>query len=212
MMRTCVAAIAMIAAVCVGLPAIAGEGEGHNHEHAAVGKPAPDFTLKDLDGQEHKLSDLKGKIVVLEWTNFNCPFVVRHQKTEHTMQHTFESFKDKGVVWLAIDSTNPDSGGGHTIEKIKNWANDADVKLPYPVLRDEDGKVGHLYGAKTTPHMFVINKEGVLVYEGAIDDDPHGKNDDSVNYVEEAVSAVLDGEAVEVASTKAYGCTVKYAG
>lgn len=184
---------------------------GHGHAHAELGHAAPDFTLKDTEGKEHKLSDLKGKVVVLEWTCCKCPFVVRHQKQEKTMQHTFESFKDKDVVWLAIDSTNPEHAGGYTEDMIKEWKDDDDVKLPYAVLRDADGKVGHIYGAKTTPHMFVIDKEGKLVYSGAIDDNPHGDKKEATNYVVKAVEASLAGTEVEVASTKPYGCGVKYA-
>ncbi len=151
-----------------------GHDHHHDHAHAQVGKPAPDFTLTDLEGNKHKLSDLEGKVVVLEWTNFACPYVVRHQKSEKTMQKAHADYKDKGVVWLAIDSTQKDFGSGHAVKDIKNWADSDDVDLPYPVLVDADGQVGHLYEAKTTPHMYVIDKEGTLVYAGAIDDDPHG--------------------------------------
>ncbi|GJM25534.1 MAG: thioredoxin family protein [Phycisphaerae bacterium] len=188
------------------------EGHGHDHAHAELGKAAPEFTLKDLDGKEHKLSEYKGKVVVLEWTCCTCPFVVRHQKQERTMQNTFEGFKDKEVVWLAIDSTKPDHGGGYSDDMIKRWKDSKDVKLPYAILRDAEGKVGHVYGAKTTPHMYVINKEGVLVYSGAIDDNPHGSKKEATNYVTKAVEASLAGSDVEVASTKPYGCGVKYAG
>lgn len=184
----------------------------HSHAHAELGKAAPEFTLTDVDGKEHKLSEYKGKVVVLEWTSYKCPFVVRHQKQEKTMQNTFDSFKGKDVIWLAIDSTNPEHDGGYTDDMIKEWKNGDDVKLPYAVLRDAEGKVGHIYGAKTTPHMFVINKEGVLVYSGAIDDNPHGAKKDATNYVAKAVEASLAGSEVEVASSKPYGCGVKYAG
>jgi peroxiredoxin len=179
---------------------------------AEVGKKAPDFTLKDVDGKEHKLADYKGKVVVLQWTNCDCPFIVRHEKTQQTMQKTYSEFKGKDVAWLAIDSTDPAYQGGHGNDKIKAWASDKDVNLPFPVLRDEDGSVGHAYGAKTTPHVFVINKEGVVVYAGAIDDDPTGNKSTSNNYVSAAVKATLAGSSVETPSTKPYGCGVHYKG
>ncbi len=189
-----------------------GHDSGHDHAHAELGKDAPQFTLTDVEGKEHKLSDYKGKVVVLEWTCCTCPFVVRHQKQEKTMQNTFDSFKGKDVVWLAVDSTKPDHGGGYSDDMIKRWKNSDDVKLPYAVLRDAEGKVGHIYGAKTTPHMYVIDKEGKLVYSGAIDDNPHGEKKEATNYVSNAVESALAGSKVEVASTKPYGCGVKYAG
>lgn len=187
------------------------KGEKHDHAHAELGKPAPEFMLKDVEGKEHKLSDQKGRVVVLEWTCCECPFVVRHQKTEKTMQSTFAKFDGKDVVWFAVDSTKPDFKDGYTEEEIKDWAKSEDVNLPYPVLRDADGSVGHLYGAKSTPHMFVIDKEGVLVYEGAIDDDPSGDKEDVTNFVADAVTAALAGEDVKVAHHPQYGCSVKYA-
>jgi hypothetical protein len=129
------------------------------------------------------------------------------------MQKTFGKFKGDQLVWLAIDSTKADFAGGYTVKGIKAWASEQDVKLPYPVLRDADGTVGRLYGAKTTPHMFVIDKNGLLAYAGAIDNDPHGKGNPNttVNYVEQAVDALLKGSTVEIDSTKPYGCSVKYA-
>lgn len=183
----------------------------HDHAHAELNNPAPDFVLKDVYGKEHKLSDQKGKVVVLEWTCCECPFVIRHQKKQKTMQKTFAKFKDKDVVWFAIDSTKPDYKGEHSNERIKKWIEDKDVKLPYPVLRDADGKVGHMYGAKSTPHMFVIDKKGVLIYHGAIDDDPSQDKENPVNFVEAAVTSALEGSTVQVAHHPQYGCSVKYA-
>lgn len=188
---------------------IRAEDEKKEATGAEVGKPAPDFTLKDIEGKEHKLSDYKGKVVVLEWTSHHCPFVVRHQKEQQTMQKTYAEFKDQGVVWLAIDSTRSDFQGGYTNEKISGWVKDAEVT--YPILRDEDGAVGKLYGAKTTPHMFVIDKEGKIVYAGAIDDDVPGRKDNDKNYVAEALKATLAGSTVETPYTKPYGCSIKYA-
>jgi len=176
----------------------------HDHEHAEVGKPAPDFELKSLDGKAHKLSDYKGKIVVLEWTNHQCPIVLGVHKAG-VMREIIEKFKDKDVVWLAIDSS-------YTCEDkkddIKEWAEDHEVE--YPILLDAPGEVGHIYGAKATPHMFVIDKKGVLAYDGAIDDNKLGDKEEPRNYVEEAVSALLEGTAVATSKTKPYGCSVKY--
>lgn len=174
---------------------------GAHAEMAKVGEAAPTFTLTNHHGEDVSLSDFAGKVVVLEWTNPDCPFVQRHYK-EGTMVNLAKEFADEDVVWLAVNSTN-------YFDTAKNdeWAHSQ--KLPYAVLNDAGGTVGHMYGAKTTPHMFVIAADGTLAYEGAIDDGPRG--DASVNYVEAAVSSLLHGEAVAVSETKSYGCSVKYA-
>jgi peroxiredoxin len=177
----------------------------HDHAHAAVGTPAPDFALKDLTGKEVKLSAHKGKIVVLEWTNNECPFVARHQRDKKTMQSTFKKFEGKPVVWLAINSSY---FCADKADEIRTWAKDNN--LPYAILLDAEGTVGHQYAAKTTPHMFVIDKEGVLRYQGGIDDDPAGQKDNARNYVEEAVNALLDGSTIAQTESKPYGCTVRY--
>ena len=189
-----------------------GVGEKHapedakNHAQAEVGKPAPEFALKSVDGTEHKLSEYKGKIVVLEWTNHQCP-VVNACHDAKTVQNTIAKFEGKPVVWLAIDSS-------HFCEKeikdITEW--NAKHEINHPVLLDAKGEVGHLYAAKSTPHMFVIDKHGVLAYAGAIDN-KKAKDDDSVrNYVEEAVTSLLKGSTVATSKTKPYGCSVKYKG
>ena len=176
----------------------------HSHQRAEVGKAAPDFELKDVDGTAHKLSDLKGKIVVLEWTNHQCPVVKRCHKSE-IIKKTRAQFKDKPVAWLAIDSSHFCK---EKIDKVREW--NEEQKIDYPVLLDAAGKVGHRYKAKTTPHMFVIDKNGVLAYSGAIDDDPYGQNADVRDYVVEVVSALLKGSTVTVVRTKPYGCSVQY--
>ncbi len=176
----------------------------HSHAHAEVGKPAPDFTLKDVDGTEHKLSDLKGKIVVLEWINYQCPVVNRCHAAK-TMSKALAKFKDKAVTWLAVDSSY---FCADKVEDIRKWT--GKQKVVYPYLLDANGKVGHIYGAKTTPHMFVIDKKGVLAYAGAVDNDPYGKEKNKRNYVEEAVTSLLNGSTVATASTKSYCCSVKY--
>lgn len=172
---------------------------------AEIGKPAPDFALKDLDGKEHKLSSYKGKVVVLEWANSECPVCKNHYKAK-TMQNTFNAFKDKGVVWLVIDSSNFAETKKDSITK---WWKDQGT--PFAYLLDAPGKVGRSYGAKTTPHMFVIDKNGNLAYAGAIDDNKDGDKKTPKNYVSEAVTALLAGSAVPTAKTDPYGCSVKYA-
>ncbi|MEZ4458505.1 MAG: thioredoxin family protein [bacterium] len=169
---------------------------------AQVGQPAPDFELKDETGKTHKLSDYKGKIVVLEWTNPDCPYVVRHYEKD-TMQTTFKALGEDKIVWLAVDSSNfvkpEDSAKWKTAEGFT-----------YPVLQDASGAVGKIYQAKTTPHMFVVDAEGTLRYEGAIDNDPKGKEEKPENYVEKAVTSLLEGKELETSQTKPYGCSVKY--
>jgi peroxiredoxin len=176
---------------------------------AKVGEAAPKFTLMSTEGKEVKLEDFKGKIVVLEWFNPECPFVKKHHDLNTTMADTFAKYKDKDVVWLAINSG---AEGKQGFGKELNEQARKDWKLGYPVLLDESGKVGKTYGAKTTPHMYVINKEGVLVYAGAIDDNTSAKEAGKVNYVANALDATIKGETVKEAETKPYGCSVKYAG
>jgi peroxiredoxin len=170
---------------------------------AAVGAPAPAFTLEDQDGNEVSLSDFSGKVVVLEWTNWDCPFVQRHYRSG-TFTKLFEKFKDQGIVWLAVNSTNY-----ATAEKDKEWIEQ--YNLPYPILSDFTGRVGKMYDAKTTPHMYIIDKTGTLVYAGGIDDDPQGESENPTNYVENALNEVLAGKDVSVPESKPYGCSVKYA-
>jgi peroxiredoxin len=193
------AAIATLASA----PALAGEMAPPEVAGATVGAPAPDFTLTDAAGKTHSLKDYAGKVVVLEWTNQGCPFVRAHYAA-HTMTTLAQKYADQGVVWLAINSTfsnKPDETVAWTKEQ----------GLTYPTLLDPSGDVGRAYGAKSTPHMFVIGKDGKLAYMGAIDDNPDGKVATPHNYVDAALSALVAGKPVEVASTKQYGCSVKYA-
>jgi peroxiredoxin len=176
-----------------------------------IGKPAPDFTLKDLDGKEHKLSDLKGKTVVLEWVNYGCPFVKKHYASKN-MQNLQKEATADGVVWLAICSSAPGKQGNETPDTGANLTKELGSNAT-AYLVDEDGKVGKLYGAKTTPEMFVINKEGNVVYMGAIDDKPAPSPDSikgAVNYVKAALADIKAGKPVATATTKSYGCSVKY--
>jgi peroxiredoxin len=170
--------------------------------NATVGAAAPNFTLTDTAGNEMSLSDFAGKVVVLEWVNPDCPFVQRHYKAG-TMKNLATTYGAEGVVWLTINSTNYMDASANAAFKTANG-------LPYPILVDQSGEVGHLYGAATTPHMYVIDGGGTLVYIGAIDDDPRGSSDDPKNYVAAALDEVLAGEAVATAETKPYGCSVKY--
>ncbi|QDG51743.1 thioredoxin family protein [Persicimonas caeni] len=184
----------------------ADKAEGEETATATVGEPAPDFELKDASGKTHKLSDYKGKIVVLEWTNPGCPYVVRHKEEEKTMTKTHEAVGGaEEVVWLAVDTTNTVTAESAKKSK-EEWGFDM------PVLLDADGKVGKMYDAKTTPHMYVVDKEGVLRYRGAIDDDPRGKKkvEERTNYVTQAVQALKEGKDVPKSETKPYGCSVKY--
>jgi peroxiredoxin len=176
---------------------------------AADEKPAkaPDFTLANYDGKEVKLADLKGKIVVLEWFNYECPFVKYHYEKAATMKDLAAKYKDKNVVWLAINSTSH-------LDTAKNKEFAEQHEIPYPILDDRAGTVGRAYGAKTTPHIFIIDKEGNIAYNGAIDNAPLGKvadGDKLINYAEQALDELTAGKPVTTATTKPYGCTVKYA-
>ena len=169
---------------------------------AQVGQPAPAFSVKDESGKVRQLSDYKGKVVVLEWTNPDCPFVKRHYQAK-TMSKTQAGLDAGKVVWLAVDSTST-----HAAKDAQAWKQEQGIR--YPILLDTDGKVGKAYGAKTTPHMYVIDAQGVLRYAGAIDDDPRGNNKAPKNYVRTAVDALLSGKPVPAGTTKSYGCSVKY--
>ncbi len=171
-------------------------------------KQAPPFELDSFAGRTIRLSDYKGRIVVLEWINPECPFSRYHHETVQTMANLAKKYRDKEVVWFAINSTSHT-----TVEANREFAQKH--KLPYPILDDRTGQVGRQYGARNTPHMFVIDKNGVIVYEGAIDNAPLGKSEPgagTVNYVDKAISELLAGQNVSTPSTPPYGCTVKYAG
>lgn len=175
------------------------------------GDAAPDFSLTTVDGKKVSLSDYKGKIVVLEWFNLGCPFVVKHYKN-NDMQSLQSEAVGKGVVWLSINSTNPKHQDYLTAEKAADQVKQSKINST-AMLQDADGKVGKLYGAKSTPHMFVINADGKLAYQGAIDDTPSPKADPKAakNYVRAAIDELLAGKSVSQAQTKQYGCSVKYA-
>ena len=177
----------------------------------AVGTNAPDFSLTDSKGKTQTVSQYKGKYVVLEWFNPECPFVKKHYGSGN-MQKLQEEFTGKGVVWLSIDSSAPGKEGNLTAEqanaKIAEWKTKQTA-----VVLDPDGKAGQAYGAKNTPHMFVINPEGKVVYEGAIDSKATPNPADianSTNYVKVALDESMAGKTVSNANTKPYGCSVKY--
>jgi len=173
---------------------------------ARRGRSAPDVELKSFDGRTYQLSDLEGRIVVLEWFNMECPFSLYHHATKPTMVELANKYKDKEVVWLAVNSTN------HTKPEA-NLAFIKEHKMPFPIIDDRSGQIGRAFGARTTPHMFVIDKDGVIVYQGAIDNAPMGKveaNVANVNYVDQALSLLLTGRPVSTTTTPPYGCSVKY--
>ena len=174
---------------------------------AEVGKKAPDFTLVDIDGKTHSLSDYAGKVVILEWFNPDCPFVKKHHQMFRSMHDTYHAAQEQGAVWLAVNSAAPGKQGAgveYNAEARKNYG------IEYPLLLDEAGTVGKAYGARTTPHMFVIAADGTLVYQGAIDDSPSTDKLGETNYVLTALEAIKAGKAVGTANTKPYGCSVKY--
>jgi peroxiredoxin len=172
---------------------------------AEIGKAAPSFSLPDQDGKTVNLADLSGKIVVLEWVNPGCPYVQRHYGLG-TMKNLAEKYKDKDVAWLAINTTKT-----ATAEENKKWKEQHGS--PYPYLLDADGSVGKMYGAKTTPHMYIIDKTGTLAYAGGIDSQATDNGPvaaDTVNYVDKALGELTSGKSVSVAESKPYGCGVKY--
>jgi peroxiredoxin len=177
----------------------------------AVGTNAPDFSLTDSKGKTQSVSQYKGKYVVLEWFNPECPFVKKHYGSGN-MQKLQAEFTGKGVVWLSIDSSAPGLEGYLTADQANAKMTEWKTKQTALVL-DPDGKAGRTYGAKNTPHMFVINPEGKIVYEGAIDSKatPNPSDiADSTNYVKVALEESMGGKTVSNANTKPYGCSVKY--
>lgn len=197
-MSTAALVAALLFATTLAAPALAA---------GTVGEKAPAFTLEDLDGNSHSLADYAGKVVVLEWINPNCPFSDRHarEKTMTRLEHQYGE-----VVWLAINSTSGDSRDYLPPAKHKAWAEKRGID--YTILYDESGAVGHAYDAKTTPHMYVVTADGTLAYNGAIDDDPPGRMEQSErqNYVALALDDERAGNPVATATTRPYGCSVKY--
>jgi peroxiredoxin len=178
---------------------------------ARVGDAAPNFTATDTNGQSHKLSDYAGKFVVLEWHNRGCPYTQKHYNSGN-MEKLQREWTARGVVWLTIISSAPGKQGYVTAEDENAYVKQVNA-APTAVLLDPAGTVGHLYDAKTTPHMFVINPQGVLIYNGAIDDKPTPDPSDisgARNYVSLALTEALAGKSVTTPTTRPYGCSVKY--
>ena len=178
---------------------------------ATVGQPAPAFTATDTAGKTVSLADFKGKHVVLEWVNPGCPFVVKHYGSNN-MQGTQKEAAAKGVVWLAINSTAPEATDFKAPAAMAQWMRGQKAAAT-ATLMDADGKVGKAYGARTTPHMYIINPAGTLVYAGAIDSKPTSSAADipsATNHVKVALAESLAGKPVSTATTKPYGCSVKY--
>ena len=178
---------------------------------ANPGQAAPDFALTTTDGKPAKLSDHKGKWVVLEWVNPGCPYVQKHYNSAN-MPNLQKEFGGKEVVWLSVNSTKPSHYDYMKPVALQSWMKEKGG-APRATLMDEDGKVGRAYDARTTPHMYIVNPEGKIVYVGAIDDKRSANPEDvktSKNYVRVALNEALAGKAVTTASTSPYGCTVKY--
>jgi peroxiredoxin len=178
---------------------------------ATVGQPAPAFTATDTSGKAVSLADFKGRHVVLEWVNPGCPFVMKHYSSAN-MQGTQKEATAKGVVWLAVSSTAPDASDYKKPAELARWMQSQKAAAT-ATLMDDDGKVGKAYGARTTPHMYIVDPAGKLVYAGGIDNKPSSNAADipsSVNYVKAALAETLAGKPVSQASTRPYGCSVKY--
>jgi peroxiredoxin len=177
----------------------------------SVGQPAPDFTLNDATGKPVKLSDFRGRHVVLEWTNPGCPFVRKHYNSGN-MPATQQEATAKGVVWLSINSTEKASSEYLEPARLVAWQQERKAR-PTAVLPDEEGTVGRLYGARTTPHMYIVDPQGKLVYAGGIDSIPSADPEDirkAVNYVKQGLNEALAGKPISMATTRAYGCSIKY--
>ncbi len=178
---------------------------------ARLNEQAPDFNLKDSNGKEHSLSDFNGKVVVLEWINFDCPFVQKHYNSKN-MQSLQLKYSKNDVVWLSVCSSTEGKQGNFSNDEINKRIKNHNAKMS-AYLIDSDGKVGKMYGAKATPHMYIIDKDGKLVYAGGIDDKASTDTDDiedAKNYVSTALDELLAGKNVIIQSSKPYGCSVKY--
>ena len=203
----------IVGVAALGMTAVAATiaPEGEEIKPVEVGQKAPNFTLTDVNGKTYDLKQVLAqedtKAVVLEWFNPGCPFVVKHHQINPTMANLARDYGEKGVKWMAINSGAPGKQG-HGIETnkdaISKW------KIKYPVLLDESGLVGRQYGAKTTPHMYVIAKDGTLVYAGAIDNNRSPRTVGDVNYVKQALDQHMAGETITAKTTTPYGCGVKY--
>ena len=184
---------------------------GSASAQATVGQAAPAFTATDTAGKTVSLADFKGKYVVLEWTNPGCPFVQKHYDSGN-MPATQKDAVAKGAVWLVVNTTAKDAGDYMASAALQGWVQ-SKHGVPTATLMDADAKLGRAYGARTTPHMYVIDPQGKLIYAGAIDSKPTANPADiktATNYVSQALGEAMAGKAVSQATTRAYGCSVKY--
>lgn len=198
-----------ILALAIALPIAFTAGTGQAEPR--IGDPAPVFSGVDSNGKTQTLSDLKGKTVILEWTNHLCPFVGKHYGAGNMQALQKDATKD-GIVWLSVISSAPGLQGHVAAEKANALTSERDA-APSAIILDEKGEIGKAYNARTTPHMYIINPEGTLVYKGAIDDTPSANPGDipkSRNYVRDALAALNAGKQPDPSSTRAYGCSVKY--
>ena len=198
----------MAAAVALGASFLMGTAA---HAAPAVGQKAPDFVAMDTSGKQHRLSDFAGKFVVLEWTNPGCPFVRKHYGSGN-MPATQKAATAKGAVWLAVNSTERAASDYLKPAALAGWMKEQGA-APTATLMDEDGVIGQAYGARTTPHMFIIDPKGVLVYAGGIDSIASSRPDDiktATNYVNQALGEAFGGKPISAASTRPYGCSIKY--
>ena len=178
---------------------------------ASVGQPAPAFSAVDTSGKTVSLADFKGKTVVLEWVNPGCPFVQKHYSSAN-MQGTQKEAAAKGVVWLAVNSTSTDAGDYKTPAAMAQWMQ-AQRASATATLMDSDGKVGRAFGARTTPHMFVVDPAGKLIYAGGIDSKASANPADiagATNYIKAGLTETLAGKPISTATTQPYGCSIKY--
>jgi cytochrome oxidase Cu insertion factor (SCO1/SenC/PrrC family) len=182
------------------------------HAVPSVGQPAPDFTVTDINGQKHSLSEYKGKPVVLEWVNPECPFVVKHYEGSGNLPATQKAAVANGAVWLSINSGHAGAQGDFDPAQVAAWHKKSGA-TPTAYIRDQSGKVGKLYDARHTPTIYIVSPEGTLVYAGGIDDINSTDTDDiakATNYVKAAFADLKAGKPVAKAQTRAYGCSVKY--
>lgn len=198
---------AMLAALAASASLLAGTA----HAAAAVGQPAPAFTLTDTSGKTRTLAEFKGKTVVLEWTNPGCPFVRKHYDSAN-LPGLQKEFTAKDVVWLAVNSTEKAASDYLPPQQLARWMQDKSG-TPTATLMDEEGSVGKAYGARTTPHMYIVNPQGTLVYAGGIDSIASARASDiqtATNYVRQGLNEALAGKPISQAQTPPYGCTIKY--
>lgn len=203
----------LFAALCLGaLLSVTVSAQNTSSTSATIGQTAPDFTLQGSDGKQHSLADYKGKFIVLEWTNPQCPFVRRFYSSG-AMQKLQKTETAKNVVWLRINSSAEGHEGYQSVSDLASYVKDQSVAATASLL-DPNGQVGHIFGARTTPHMFVIDPKGVLIYAGGIDNDPTADVSDTPpasNYVTTALDEAMAGKPVSTPTAPPYGCSVKYA-